>query len=230
MKNIDLDHWGVIGNKAAISLSHLHAKFYVKKNDEFIYYQLIVTDSNMETLTFNFYTLEDVISFTEDVINKCWSREEVLDKYQKMYEVGLFSLPGGMKPPRKGISLLSPEDVEQAIIDYFGSGKNYDVSVDSELYVDFNRQQQIVYYLVEHLDYDGIQRDISCMLTNGDIKNALSAYVETCGYELVDFKYKGGIRKVGFFIDEDTPHYEGVSLNVKKMDAPKQKKLGRNNT
>ena len=50
MKSINLDHWFVSGNNLSISLLNLHANIKVLKNDKFIYYQLVVTDRNMETI------------------------------------------------------------------------------------------------------------------------------------------------------------------------------------
>ncbi len=228
MKNINLGHWGVSGNSATISLPHLHAKFNVLKNDTFIYFQLIVTDSSMETLDLNFYTLEDVIMFTEDVVNKCFSKEDVLDKYQQMCKGGVFRLSGGMKPPKGNTITLTPDEVNQAIIEYFGSKKNYRISVKEQVYIDFYGQQQINFYLTEHLDYDGIKKDIKCMLTEGDIKNALSAYVDFYSYELIDFKYIGGIHRTGYYFDEDTPYYEGIKLNVKQKNISNGKRLKKN--
>lgn len=225
MKNINLSNWSVSVNIATVSLPSLHSKVSILKNTEFIYFQLTVTDSNMEILTFNFNTLEDVIMFTEDVVYKCSSKEEVLDKYQQMYKEGLFRLPGGIKTPKRNTITLTPDEVDQAIIEYFGSGKSYRISVKEKVYLDFHGQQQISFYLTEHLDYDGIKKDIGYMLTEDCIKNALSAYVEFYGYELVDFKYVGGIHKVGYYFDEDTPYYEGIMLNVKQKDVSNKKRL-----
>lgn len=224
MKNIELNHWGVENNKASISLSHLHAKFNVLKNDEYIYFQLIVTDSNMQTLTFNFYTLEDVITFTENVVSKCWINEEVTSKYQQMLDDGEFRLPGGMKAPKKEKITLTPNDVDEALIGYFGDGKNYRVSVREELSVDFHGNPKILFYLTEHLDQERIKNEY--LLTESDLKTALAHYVDFYGYDLNGFKYIGGVHRVGYYFDEDTPHYEGIELKVtpkeKVQESPKK--------
>jgi len=227
MKNIEFNNWSVINDKASISLSHLHAKFNVLKNDKFIYFQLTVTDSNMQTITFNFYTLEDVISFTENVVSKCWTNEEVITRYQQMFENGEFRLPGGLKPPKKEKITLTPDEVGKAIIGYFGDGKDYRVSVRDKLSVDFYGNPKMNFYLIEHLDYDGIKKDIEHLLTDGDIKIALANYVDFYGYDLDNFKYIVGFDRTGYYFDEDTPHYEGIELRVthREKEQDEDKKL-----
>lgn len=222
MKSINLDHWFVSGNNLSISLLNLHANIKVLKNDKFIYYQLVVTDRNMETLVFNFYTLEDVLSFTIDVVSKCKTRKEVLEKYEMMYEEGMFSLPGGMKKPKNETIYLNRDEVEDALVNHFGKGKNYSVSIDEEMYLDFKGNPKISFYLTEHLDYDGIKKDIRYMLTESDIKNALEDYVNHYGYELNNFKYVGGVHRVGYCFDEDTPYYEGIKLKVSQKNNEKK--------
>lgn len=224
MKNIELNHWGVENNKASISLPHLHAKFSILKNDEYVYFQLIVKDSNMKTLTFNFYTLEDVISFTENIVSKCWTNEEVVARYQQMYDDGEFRLPGGMKPPKKEKITLTSNDVDEALIGYFGDGKNYRVSVREEVSEDFQREPKVLFYLTEHLDYDGIKRDVEYLLTDSDLKTALANYVGFYGYELIDFKCLWGTFN-GKYYKEDIPYYEGVELKVTTKEKSYQKTL-----
>ena len=214
MKTIDLNHWGVIDNEASISLSRLHASFNVLMKDRYPYFQLTVTDSNMENITLNFYTLEDVFAFTEDVVRKCYSNEEVLNKYQEMGKNGLFKLPGGVNPPKEDAITLSPAEVSKIIVDYFASNKKYNISIEVKgLYLDYNGQRQVYLYLIEHLNYGGIKKDNRYILTKGDIQNVLSEYVNDCGYELVDFNYIS-----------DSSNYGGITLNVKQKDSGYQKK------
>ena len=212
MEFITLDHWGVDGNKASIALPHLHAQFNVLKTDEYIYYQLVVNDSDMKQITMNFYTIEDVMGFIQNVVSNSWTNKEVLDRYNEMKEEGKFRLPRGLKQPQKGKIMLSPDDIEEAIIQYFGNGKDYKVSVREDLYVDDNRSPQIKFYLIEH--FDEINKDIEYLLTETDLKMSLANYISDNGYDLNDFKYVGGVRKVGYFVDEDMAYFEGIELNV----------------
>ena len=58
-------------------------------------------------------------------------------------------------------------------------------------------------------------------LTEGDLRKAFDFYVEDLDYEVIDFKYLDGIHKVGNHFDQDTPHYEGVQLEVIKKEKEK---------
>ena len=215
MKNINKNNWYIQGNQAKISLMRLHASFNVCKNDESVFYQLIVNDNDMKTLTLNFYTLEDVISFVENVVSKCNSLDEVLTNYQQMFYDGLFSLPNEDKSIKSETLDLTKEEVDQAIIDYFGKDKDYGLSVERDLYIDYNGVPKVAFYLVDYKD------DSGRMLTEGDVKNVLSSYADSLDYELIDYKYVGGIHRAGYSYDEDTPHYEGIEVRVKPKEIKK---------
>lgn len=60
-------------------------------------------------------------------------------------------------------------------------------------------------------------------LNYNDIFTSLKKYANSLGYELDSFKYCGGIRHVGYFIDEDTPYFEGVRLFMKEKNKVKKK-------
>ena len=222
MKNIELNNWNVNNNKASIALPHLHAKFNVLKNNDFVYFQLIITDSNMQTITINFYTLEDAFFFTEDIVSKCETNEEVITRYRQMFENGEFRLPGGLKPPVKEKITLTPDEVDEAIIGYFGEGKDYRVSVRNEMSEDFYGNPKIKFYLIEHLDYYGIKKDVEHLLTDGDLKIALANYVDYYGYDLDNFKYMGDIHRNEYYYDEDTSHYKGIELKVTHREESKE--------
>ncbi len=194
MENITLNHWEVERNKVSIALSHLNASFSVLKDGEYIYYQLEVNDRDMKKITMDFYTLEDVMGFIQNIVSKSRTNEEVLNKYNEMKENEQFRLPGGLKTPEKGKIIVSPEEIKEAITDYYDVGKNYKVSVREDIYVDYNGHPQINYYLVEH--YYNKNREFESMLTGTDIKKALANYIGKNGYDVNDFKYIGGVHKV----------------------------------
>ena len=174
----------------------------------------------METVTFCFYALEDVVSFTEDIMENCKTIKEVVDKYQMMFYTNQFRLPGGIKPPKKNTIPLMPDEVDQAIIEHFGEGKNYRVSVKEELYVDYQGKLRVGFLLTEHLDYNDTKKNISYMLTETDVRNALDDYISQYGYELQDYKIKTGISE-----RNQKPTYEGIDLIVnQKKKSPQKKK------
>ena len=221
MTRIELNHWSMENNELSISLMRFYAKIKILKNDQTIYFQLFVKGHDEKELTFNFYTIEDAISFTEQIINKSKDSDEVLEKYTSMFENDIFYSPFQKTKNNETNTIeLTPNEVDQAIIGYFGEGKNYRVSSKHELSL-YDNQINLRFYLVEHLDYDGIKRDNIIMLTEGDLKNALNHYINFYNYDLVDFKYIGGIHRVGYYFDEDTPHYDGIQLEVKIKEQVK---------
>lgn len=86
MKRIDLDHWFVGDNKLSISLMKFFVRITICKNDDYIFYGLEVYDDNRVCLIFNFYSLEDAIKFTEEVIAKCFEKEEIINAYIEKFD------------------------------------------------------------------------------------------------------------------------------------------------
>lgn len=221
MNRIELDHWYMKENELSISLMKFHAKIRILKNSQMIYYELNIKGED-NLLTFNFYSIEDAISFTEQIVAKSHDTKEVLEKYNLMFEKEQFKSPFLVEKDNNEESTiqLTPDEVDQALIEYFGDGKSYRVSIKDELKLDKDKLN-IKFYLIEHLDYDGIERGLKTMLTTSDLHMALNEYINFYNYELIDFKYIGGIHRVGYFFDEDKPHYDGIELKVKTRDKEK---------
>ena len=53
----------------------------------------------------------------------------------------------------------------------------------------------------------------------------INYYLEKNNCELDTFKYVGGIRRVGYFIDEDTAHFEGIELAIKDKSLKRRRLL-----
>ena len=93
MEKISLDHWFVGENTFNISLMRFFVSLQVRKNNKYIYIKMRVMDYDRHELEFNFYTLEDAIKFTEDVINKCYTTSEIVEQYQIMFKNNKFKRP-----------------------------------------------------------------------------------------------------------------------------------------
>lgn len=215
MKNIELNHWYIKDNELSISLMRHHVSIRILRNDKNIFYQLVVIDSNRESLLFNFYTLEDAVRFTEDNISKCMDNKEILKQYKELFYNEQFANIDGLRVEKDKIE-LSKDEVLDLITSYYGEDKEYEVYTIIDLSIN-NNEPNIDFYLVE--DCDGITNEVK--LTDGDLENVFKDYLSNTTYEFIDFKYKGGIRRVGYFVDEDTPYFEGIELRVK----PKEKVL-----
>ena len=84
-------------NELSISLMRFYTKIKILKNDQTIYYQLYVEGNQDKGLTFNFYTIEDAILFTEQIIAKSHDTNEILEKYISMFENEKFKSPYSKK-------------------------------------------------------------------------------------------------------------------------------------
>ena len=65
---------------------------------------------------------------------------------------------------------------------------------------------------------------ITVKLHEEDILEPLTVYAKAEGYELISYKYVGGIHNVGYFTDNEIPVFEGVMLTAKKLNKTKTRK------
>ena len=100
MNKIKLNHWFLNDNELTISLMRFFVKIQILMNDEFIYYQLVVKSED-DSLTFNFYSLEDAVCFCEKVISQCKNKDEIVDKYKELFNNCEFKNPYLNKENRK---------------------------------------------------------------------------------------------------------------------------------
>lgn len=210
MQRFELNGWFVDGNELSISLMRFYVSINLLNQNGYISYRVRVKQDQDE-LIFNFRTLEEAYTFVYSKVNKSRNLDEVANSYFAEKE----------EEEQTSKITLTPDEVDWALFSYFGSGKNYQVSVASRLETE-QRQPKIIYYLIERYEYDGVKRENKTRLTNGDIKTALQAYVEFYNYDLVDYKFIGGVHSVGYYLDEDTPYYEGIEITVKSKDVDKK--------
>ena len=97
MSRIELNHWYIKDNELSISLMKFYTKIKILKNDQTIYYQLYVKGNEDKELTFNFYTIEDAILFTERIVAESHDTNEILEKYISMFENEKFMGPYSKK-------------------------------------------------------------------------------------------------------------------------------------
>ena len=220
MKKIDLNHWYLNNNNLSISLMKYCVNIITRKNSYGIYYQLIVLGEDKNELIFNFYTLEDSISFTENIVNKSNSFDEIVNEYETRFKNGEFSGPqlDIIETPNEDSKVIITTDkLEQIMANYYGNGKRYKVTVEHDLN-SFNTKPQVLFYLIEHLDYDGIKKEHKILLTNHDVESAINDYLSSSSYELVDYKYLGDFHYNGYHIDPDKSTFTGVELTIKEKE------------
>ena len=201
MKRVSLNHWYVEDNRLEISLMWFHVNIDVGSNGCF----LTVVEDGINKTSFYFNNLEGAIDFTEKFIASCKDVELIKETYKIITQ-------GGSKEV-----MLYPEEVDQALLEYFSEGRDYRVSVKEELSIEDN-QPKIDFYLIEHLKYGDAEENVKTLLTNEDLLKAFNKYLEDINCEIKDFKYMRGIHHVGYYFDEDTPYYEGVILTADKKE------------
>lgn len=97
MNKIELNHWYMNENELSISLMRFYTKIKILKNNQTVYYQLYINGKDNKELTLNFYTIEDAILFTEQIIAKSCNTNEILEKYNLMFENKVFINPYSKK-------------------------------------------------------------------------------------------------------------------------------------
>ena len=207
-----------------ISLNDLNVdnnKFFFNINDTFIEFRitaiendLCITlriDSSDEELTF--YSMEDVLMFVQKIIKeKKESKGSIISYYNELNNQG--ELKQKVTVTKTNGAFLTKDNIYSAISGYFGQGKNYKVSATSEVY-DGTEGKEIFFYLVEHLDYDGIKKDVKTGLTNQDLKNAINYYLSETNFVFVDLKDR---RKLAYRHLDNNVTYEGLNIIVAEKE------------
>lgn len=111
---------------------------------------------------------------------------------------------------------FTPDEVLRILRNYFNGIEKNKFSILEDLSF-HNYKFNFKYYLIEHLNENGIQKDNTIELTNEDIENALKEFLNIYNYELVDYCFN----ILGSNYIEDIPSYNGIKVVVK----PRTKKL-----
>ena len=82
---MELNHWFISKNSLSISLMNFYANIEIIMDNNWPTYKVTVTDSNRDEIGLYFKTLEKAICFTENVVNKCTTLDEIVNSYKKEY-------------------------------------------------------------------------------------------------------------------------------------------------
>ena len=85
-KKPELNQWFIGDNEISISINQYYVRISFFPNETYIYYQLEVFDQNRAILSLIFYSLNDAKEFTEKIISKCSTKEEILKYYSTKLE------------------------------------------------------------------------------------------------------------------------------------------------
>ena len=101
MNLIKLDHWFINDNELCISLMNYTVGIYITINDNELCYVLKIVDIKGDELVLNFDTIEDAISFTEDVIYYSSDIDSIEIKCNGIYEDKVKKLERGKYGSKK---------------------------------------------------------------------------------------------------------------------------------
>ncbi len=207
MQRIELNHWYVSGNTLYISLMRSIARIFINDDE----CQLEVIDGDRNNIILNFDNIEEAIVFTEKVVNTSNSISDIRTSYKDLYGRGeqLPELKVDLQDESKVI--ITEADIYKLIINYYGENRKDKIDAKKEIGIS-NNQIDLHFFLVEHIG----EKDINTMLTEGDLSNVFRDYLEFYGRDLIDFKYIGNIRRVGYFTDEERPVFQGIELNTRQ--------------
>ncbi len=82
MKPVEF-HWYIKENKLAISLMRFHVSIDPKIDEETLQYKMKIVDSSMDNISLNFNSLEEAMTFTEEIVSKKTDIEEISEEYNK---------------------------------------------------------------------------------------------------------------------------------------------------
>ena len=211
MKGIERRNWLAKGNKLSDNLMDVSVIVNIKAFENNVYYEVKITDSYMNESTVILYSFEDVMDFVENVLSKCKTTAEAVEKYNELFEAGCL-----MKPETSFINEmdLSVSQVKDAMTDYYGNDKDHAVYPFINVFMN-NGEPDVKFYINEHV---GKGQSYNTPVSKDDLRNVLAMYAAKKGYEMIDYRYVGGVHRVGYFFDEDTPHFDGIKLYVKKLE------------
>ena len=204
MVRIELNHWFANKDGLSISLLRFYADIEIQSEDNNINYLLTIYDSDRKTLSLSFSSLEDAISFTEDTVLKATELSVIAEEYHNRMQHEQLRIPG-VNVTKDGKVTLTEAEVCEAIVQYYGHNRKDSLSAHKEMSLSGDNID-LRFYLVEN--------DRNILLTEGDLRNVFQHYLNPCDLELDDFKYIGHIRRVGYFVDEDTPVFQGIQLQT----------------
>lgn len=85
MRRFKLNHWFINDNQLSISLMRYYVDIDMTVDDDDTSVILRVVDSNRKELFFDFDSMETAVAFTEAVIDKCSTYNDIEEAYNKYY-------------------------------------------------------------------------------------------------------------------------------------------------
>ena len=81
---MNLDHWFTSENNLSISLWNFYGRINIVYDGEDVCFPITIYTENREQLEFDFYALDDAVSFVEG-INKMFTKDEVMEYHKENF-------------------------------------------------------------------------------------------------------------------------------------------------
>lgn len=110
--------------------------------------------------------------------------------------------------------------------DYFSKKNDKKIDVKMDLTLEYKKIDNIDNYYdsIIKIDFFYLEeyKQKRIHLNKNDLEEALSYYINQKDCLFDSFKYVGGVRHVGYYVEEDTPCFEGIRVYMKeKKDIKK---------
>ena len=217
---MQIDGWYAANNSLERSFMRFYVKIDICNNGEYFYYPLRIFKDGKEALCFNLYSIADAVYFANNVVSNSVTIEEMIDKYRLMLFMNKFCLPRGIVKEDDNTILLSSEEVDNAIVEYYRCEDGPEVSIDKNVVYN-NGDVQITYQLKQSYNESSDTQP----LTNEDLKNVFDEFVKLYGLEVENFDFTYDIPDYGYEVKTIKPRYTGARLKVKRLENDKSKEL-----
>ena len=114
---------------------------------------------------------------------------------------------------QKETVFIDEKKLNEIIINYYTNDDSEVISVDKEL-IKIHGDLRLTLFLIKD--------DQRFIITYEDLEYVLKYYLHYLGYEFINYKFVGGIHNAGYYFDEDTPHFDGVSVTYRNHEKTKK--------
>lgn len=210
------------GNEISFGTNHLYVGIRLI-NANPAYFCLKVVDSEMKEREYSFYTIEEAVYF-KNKINRCYTLEQVDNLYNKLLAVDEESKER-IPTPRIRIQgnriSLTTDDINNAIVNYYGEGRNNKVEANEELTV-HDGTLYIRFFVSRYFEDDVETKILRSELHADELKHILNDLIKHENYEVDSFQCLGGILESEDDSTKSTPYFDGIEVYLKERKKPKK--------
>lgn len=116
----------------------------------------------------------------------------------------------------KQYKIITEKELFEIITTFYSNEDEKDIHIEKSLQI-INGELSLTLYLVKDNN--------KYIITHEDLEYVFKFYLHSCGLEYDSFRFIGNIRRPGYYIDEETPIFEGVKLSYYENNKTKKLSL-----